>query len=75
MISQEELDVKMHHMVQQAPGKKGLLAKYIWNLLKKLFLGIVYQIISEEYEKWNEENNLLASNYPAKWPPPLKDHE
>lgn len=64
MISQEDLSVRMHEKVQEVPGKKGLLTKHLWRLLKNLFIGILYQIISEEYEKWQNDNGGYKSPKP-----------
>lgn len=62
MISQEDLSIKMFEKVQRVPGKKGYLTKHLWKLLKNLFIGLLFEIIAEEREKWEKENTLFGNN-------------
>lgn len=58
MISKEDLSIRMYDKVQEVPGKKGLLTKYLWKLLKNLFIDLLFQIIKEEYEKRKAKDEL-----------------
>lgn len=65
-----DLEPKYSAKVQTAPGRKGMLLRAVWKLLKSLLIQIAWEIINEEKQRVANEGFL--DDLPS-WQPKTND--